>query len=217
MGITTFPYFDTRLRTVVSLLLWFSLVRMGAQKGRSLRPFGRAQSAALSGPEGDGVYNDRMLPATLGCYQAVLNGAGRDMMLGLLWPLVVYAFLALAAVAGMITVSHVLGERRTNVDLQEPYESGIRASASKGLRYSVKFYLVAMFFVIFDIESIFIFAWAISFREVRWSGYIEIAVFVGILLVALFYLWRVGALDSGLVRRRPQTLQKDKAGVHECS
>ncbi len=59
----------------------------------------------------------------------------------------------------------------------------------------MKFYLVAMFFVIFDLETVFIFAWAIAFREVGWTGYIEMLVFVGVLVAALIYLWRLGALD----------------------
>jgi NADH-quinone oxidoreductase subunit A len=70
------------------------------------------------------------------------------------------------------------------------------------LRLSVNFYLVAVFFVIFDLESVFIFAWAICVREAGWAGYVEIVVFVGILLAALAYLWREGALDWGPDQRK---------------
>jgi NADH-quinone oxidoreductase subunit A len=66
----------------------------------------------------------------------------------------------------------------------------------------VKFYLVAMFFVIFDLETVFIFAWAIAFRDVGWVGYIDILVFVGVLVAALVYLWRLGALNWGPPRER---------------
>jgi NADH-quinone oxidoreductase subunit A len=119
------------------------------------------------------------------------------MILAFVWPLAVYFVLAFAVVVVMIAVSSVLGERSKNSDAQSPYESGVVASPSGKLRYSVKYYLVAMFFVIFDVESVFIFAWAVAFRQLGWSGYVEIVVFIVVLLAALVYLWRVGALDWG--------------------
>jgi NADH-quinone oxidoreductase subunit A len=71
----------------------------------------------------------------------------------------------------------------------------------------VRFYLVAVLFVIFDLEAVFIFAWAVAARQAGWAGYIEILVFIGVLAAALAYLWRVGALDwhqsPGADRRRP--------------
>jgi NADH-quinone oxidoreductase subunit A len=125
-----------------------------------------------------------------------------------IWPLAVYAVLALGVVTAMIAVSYVLGERRPDTADQVPYESGIVPAGAGRLRYSVKFYLVAMFFVIFDVESIFIFAWAVAFRELGWTGYLEIVIFMAVLLAALAYLWRLGALDWGATgdgRRRNQT------------
>ena len=124
------------------------------------------------------------------------------------WPLTVYSALALGVVAAMVAVSYVLGERRPDAADQVPYESGIVPAGTGRLRYSVKFYLVAMFFVIFDVESIFIFAWAVAFRELGWTGYIEMVIFMAVLLAALAYLWRLGALDWGATgddRRRNQT------------
>jgi NADH-quinone oxidoreductase subunit A len=90
-----------------------------------------------------------------------------------------------------------LGERHREKATGEQYESGILPVGSGRLRLSAKFYLVAMFFVIFDLEAIFIFAWALSVRELGWAGYVEILVFIVILLVALIYLWRLSALDWG--------------------
>jgi NADH-quinone oxidoreductase subunit A len=78
-----------------------------------------------------------------------------------------------------------------------PYESGILPTGSARLRIDVKYYLVAMFFVIFDLETVFLFAWAVAFRELGWAGYIEALVFIVVLVVALVYLWKVGALDWG--------------------
>jgi len=115
----------------------------------------------------------------------------------LLWPLVVYFSAIIFIVAAMIGLSYVLGERHREKATGEQYESGILPVGSARLRLSAKFYLVAMFFVIFDLEAVFIFAWALSVRELGWLGYIEILVFIVILLVALVYLWRLGALDWG--------------------
>ena len=79
------------------------------------------------------------------------------------------------------------------------------------LRFPVKFYLVAMFFVIFDLETVFIFAWAIALRDVGWTGYIDMLVFVGVLVAALVYLWRLGALDWGPRRDRPRALYRGRS------
>ena len=117
-----------------------------------------------------------------------------------LWPLALYFGLVLVVVGAMLGISYVLGERHKERATGEPYESGIVTTGSARVRLSAKFYLVAMFFVIFDLEAVFIFAWAIAFREVGWLGYIEILIFIGVLAAALVYLWRVGALDWGYSR-----------------
>jgi NADH-quinone oxidoreductase subunit A len=119
----------------------------------------------------------------------------------MLWPFVVYFAAVIAVVTAMIVISYLLGERHREKATDEPYESGIKSTGSAHLRFSIKFYLVALFFVIFDVESMFIFAWAIAFRELGWSGYISIVIFIGILVAALVYLWRLGALDWGTVRK----------------
>jgi len=112
-----------------------------------------------------------------------------------LWPLGVYFFSVVLVVAGMITLSHLLGERHTEKQTNEPYESGVVSTGTARVRFDIKFYLIAMFFVIFDLEAIFIFAWAVSIRENGWSGYAEMMVFTGILTATLAYLWRIGALE----------------------
>ena len=115
----------------------------------------------------------------------------------LLWPLAVYFFVAIFLVAAMVGLSYVLGQRHREHDTDEPYEGGIVSTGTSRVRLSAKFYLVAMFFVIFDLETAFIFAWAVAAREVGWAGYIEAAVFIAILVAALIYLWRSGALNWG--------------------
>jgi NADH-quinone oxidoreductase subunit A len=95
----------------------------------------------------------------------------------------------------MLAFSCVLGQRHNERSTGVQYESGIRSEGSAQVRLSIKFYLVAMFFVVFDLEAIFIFLWAVAGRELGWPGYSEVLIFIGVLVAALAYLWRVGALD----------------------
>jgi NADH-quinone oxidoreductase subunit A len=114
-----------------------------------------------------------------------------------IWFLVVYFFTVLALVAGMIGGSFVLGQRHMARSTIQPFESGVLPVDDARLLFPIQFYLVAMFFVIFDLESVFIYAWAIAARDAGWNGYFTILAFIGVLLVALVYLWRIGALDWG--------------------
>jgi NADH-quinone oxidoreductase subunit A len=116
--------------------------------------------------------------------------------------MLVYFAAVVLMVAGMLALSHLLGERHRDRARGEPYESGILSTGTARVRLSVKFYRMAMFFVVFDVEAVFIFAWAVAFREVGWAGYIEMVVFVATLVVGLLYLWREGALDWGPSGRR---------------
>jgi len=118
-----------------------------------------------------------------------------------LWTLGVYFMAVLLLVAAILGVSYVLGQRHDEHATGQPYESGIVSEGSARVHFSARFYLVAMFFVIFDLEAVFIFAWAIAARELGWVGYQEILVFIAILLAALAYLWRLGALDWNPSRR----------------
>jgi len=97
----------------------------------------------------------------------------------------------------MIGFSYFLGERHKERTTDEPYESGMVPTGSARIRFDANFYLIAVFFVIFDLETLFIISWAIAVRELGWAGYVEIVIFIGILFVALIYLWSVGGLDLG--------------------
>jgi NADH-quinone oxidoreductase subunit A len=113
------------------------------------------------------------------------------------WPLGVYFLAVVIIVSFMIVLSSLLGERHREKQTDEPYESGIVSTGTARVRFDIKFYLIAMFFVIFDLETVFIFAWAVSIRENGWQGYGEMLVFIGILTATLIYLWRTGALEWG--------------------
>lgn len=119
-----------------------------------------------------------------------------------LWPLAVYIVTIIGLVAGVLALSHVLGERHVERATGEPFESGVVPVHRARFRIRAQFYLVAVLFVIFDIEAIFIVTWAVIAREGGWVPFIEIAIFIVVLIAALAYLWRVGALDWGPHRRR---------------
>lgn len=119
-----------------------------------------------------------------------------------LWPFFAYLGVSIVVVVGMLVISYVLGQRHAERATGEPYESGILPTGTARIRFDVKFYLIAMIFVIFDLEAVFIFVWAVALHEAGWTGYVDILVFIGVLVAALAYLWRVGALDWGPVGRR---------------
>lgn len=119
----------------------------------------------------------------------------------LLWPLAVFAVAVFAVTIGIIAGTAALGERHRDRATHETYESGIPAAGPLPRRLSLEFYLVAMFFVVFDIEAVFVLAWAVALRDVGWRGYLEVLVFVLLLVAALIYLWRLGSLDWGTSAR----------------
>lgn len=116
-------------------------------------------------------------------------------------PFIVYFGAVILLVLTMLGLSHLLGQRRSNRATDMPFESGVVSVGTSQIQMSVEFYLIAIFFVIFDLETVFIFAWAIAFFELGWQGYIAILVFILVLAVALVYEWRSGALEWGVKTR----------------
>ena len=114
-----------------------------------------------------------------------------------IWPLAIYFFMVIMLVVTMLVLSWLLGQRRREAATNDPFESGIVSVGGSQIRISVEFYLVAIFFVIFDLETVFIFAWAIAFFELGWQGYLAMVVFIAILGLVLVYEWRAGALEWG--------------------
>lgn len=115
----------------------------------------------------------------------------------ILWPLLAYGTIVLSLIGAILGLSYFLGQHHRERATEEPYEGGIISTGSARLRFSSQFYLIAMLFVIFDVETIFIFAWAISFRELGWIGFAGVMVFIILLVLVLIYEWRNGALDFG--------------------
>jgi NADH-quinone oxidoreductase subunit A len=113
------------------------------------------------------------------------------------WPFLVYGGFVFLLLTLILTLSYFLGQRHSERATGQPYESGILETGSARLRFSAQFYLMAMMFVIFDIEVVFIVLWAVAFNELGWAGYIAISVFIGLLIAVLIYEWSIGALDFG--------------------
>lgn len=119
------------------------------------------------------------------------------------WPFVVYAIGVVVLVATMLLLSWILGQRRANAATNMPFESGVVPVGTAQMQMSVEFYLVAILFVIFDLETVFILAWAVAFFELGWSGFAAVALFIFILVVALIYELSTGALNWGNKLRAP--------------
>ena len=115
-----------------------------------------------------------------------------------LWPLFLYAGIVMVLLGAILTLSYLLGQHHNDRATGKPYEGGIEQTGSARLRFSAQFYLVAMLFVIFDIEAVFIMLWALGFYELGWPGYIGASIFVAQLVVVLIYEWGTGALDMGI-------------------
>src|SRR4030081_3276492 len=109
-------------------------------------------------------------------------------------PLLLHLLLAIGLAGALTAVSVLIGWRRPNRAKLQAYECGITPTGDAREPFSVKFYLVAMIFILFDVEAIFLYPWAYIFRELHWFGFIEMLLYTGILLVGYFYLWKKGAL-----------------------
>lgn len=111
------------------------------------------------------------------------------------FPVLVQAIIAMAIAVGLIGVSALLGKRAKSPLKDTPYESGMAPVGSARERFSVKFYLVGMIFILFDIEAIFLYPWAVVYRKLKIFGFFEMLIFILIVLVGFFYCWKKGAMD----------------------
>ena len=110
-------------------------------------------------------------------------------------PLLIYVLIVLGLIGAVITLSFVLGPSKPHKTKLAPYESGNVVDSPAHRRLSVRFYLTAMLFIIFDVEAVFFYPWAVLLHQLKWFGLIEMLVFIGILLVALAHIWKKGGLD----------------------
>jgi NADH-quinone oxidoreductase subunit A len=111
------------------------------------------------------------------------------------WPIAAYFIILAGMLIFMMLLSHFLGPKGKQRAKDTPYESGIISVSDNKTRFTNHFFLYAIFFVIFDLETIYLFAWVIAFDDVGWAGFIEASIFIAVLLAALVYLVRIGALE----------------------
>ncbi|OFV85044.1 MAG: NADH-quinone oxidoreductase subunit A [Acidobacteria bacterium RIFCSPHIGHO2_02_FULL_67_57] len=110
-------------------------------------------------------------------------------------PILIYMLAAGALAGGLLLANWLIGERRPNPTKLAPYECGIPPTGDAREPFAVKFYLVAMLFILFDVEAVFFFPWAVVYRDLKMGGFIEMFLYIGILLAGYVYLWKKGALD----------------------
>ncbi len=111
------------------------------------------------------------------------------------FPVLVQVLIAAALAAGLIGASALLGKRARSPLKDTPYESGMSPVGSARERFSVKFYLVGMIFILFDIEAVFLYPWAVVYRDLKLFAFAEMFLFVALILIGFFYVWKKGALD----------------------
>jgi NADH-quinone oxidoreductase subunit A len=111
------------------------------------------------------------------------------------FPVLVQIAIAFALAAGLVGMSSLLGKRARSPLKDTPYESGMAPVGSARERFSVKFYLVGMIFILFDIEAVFLYPWAVVYRELKMFAFAEMFVFVALVMIGFFYVWKKGALD----------------------
>ncbi len=119
-----------------------------------------------------------------------------------LLPLLVYAVLVLGLVSILFFLASWLGEKKRGPEKARPFESGVIPTGTARSQYPVPFYLVATFFLIFDVEAVFIFSWAVAFDRLGWLGWLQISFFIIVLLISLVYIWKKGGLEWGSTARK---------------
>ena len=118
--------------------------------------------------------------------------------------LAVFALMVGILVISLLLSARWMGEKKASIEKERPYECGIIPTGTARLQYPVAFYLVATFFLIFDVEAAYIFSWAIAFERLGWPGWLQISFFIAVLLISLFYIWEKGGLEWGpTVRKNP--------------
>jgi NADH-quinone oxidoreductase subunit A len=118
-------------------------------------------------------------------------------------PVLMQVVLAVIIAAALVSLSFVIGRRVKNVVKDEPYECGMTPTGDARGRFSVKFYLVAMLFILFDIEAIFLYPWAVVYKQLKMFAFLEMLVFVILILAGFFFIWKKGVLDWAHIEKDP--------------
>ena len=124
----------------------------------------------------------------------LLSGEGGSMLTEYL-AILIYIAIAVVFALFVIVATHLLGQKKPSAVKQAPYECGMTTIGSSFRRISIKYYIIAMLFLLFDIEVVFLYPWAVVFKQFRVFAFVSMAVFIGILLIAYIYIWKKGALE----------------------
>ena len=116
-------------------------------------------------------------------------------------PLLLQVIVGAVLATVMIALSHLLGKHKWTPAKNSPYECGIVPTGDAQQRFSVKFYMVAMLFILFDVEAVFLYPWAVIARQLKMFGFWEMIVYIGLVLVGFFYIWKKGMLDWSVAER----------------
>jgi len=119
-----------------------------------------------------------------------------------IFSLIIYVILVLVFVGSQLFLASWLGERKKSPEKSRPYESGIIPTGTARLRYPVPFFMVAIFFLLFDVEGAYIFSWAIAWKDLGWTGWLQISFFIIVLLLGLVYIWKKGGLEWGATTKK---------------
>lgn len=129
-------------------------------------------------------------------------------------PVLIQMAIAIAVGAALVTLGAVLGHRVKNRVKDSPYECGVQPVGSARERFSVKFYLVAMLFILFDIEAIFLYPWAVVYRDLKMFAFVEMFLFIVLVLAGFFYIWKKGVLDWSTPVAAPPVSKQPEAGSY---
>lgn len=149
------------------------------------------------------VFNQMPLPMVNSSLPVPSGGEAAPSFEGMV-SLVLYAAIALFLIGTLMGLTWLIGRKTRGGLKEEPYESGVAPTGEAKLREPVPFYLVAIFFIVFDVEAIFIVSWAVAWDLLGWAGFFQITFFIVILFLGLVYLWKMGGLDWGPRPRSPQ-------------
>lgn len=135
-------------------------------------------------------------PVTATDVATAVNGSGPPPFTSLL-TFGIYTVIAVGLIATLLFLAWFLGQRTSSPMKIEPYESGVSPTGQARLGEPVPFYLVAIFFIVFDVEVVFVVSWAVAYDLLGWAGYLQITFFIVILFLGLVWLWKMGGLDWG--------------------
>src|SRR5256885_5826918 len=127
------------------------------------------------------------------------------------FPVLIQILIAIAVAGGMIGASAILGRRVRDPVKSSPYESGMKPVGSARERFSVKFYLVGMVFILFDIEAIFLYPWAVVYRQLKLFAFFEMLLFIVLVLCGFYYIWKKGVLDWSADAKRQERRENRRA------